>query len=125
VIAGKDYMEAVPLLQLYMLTGMLRPAQNQAANLLNSIGKPRLCFFINSGYLVLNLIINYFCIKAFGFPGAAIGTLISFVIGIIAWYFVMKKQIGLELSKIAEYSLQLFKTGYSLIKNRQLIRGSK
>jgi O-antigen/teichoic acid export membrane protein len=117
IIAGKEYMEAVPLLQLYMLTGMLRPAQNQAANLLNSIGKPRLCFFINSGYLILNLIINYFCIKSFGFPGAAIGTLISFVIGIIAWYFVMKKQIGVELSKIAEYSFQLYKTGYSWVVN--------
>jgi O-antigen/teichoic acid export membrane protein len=110
-------MEAVPLLQLYMLTGMLRPAQNQAANILNSIGKPKLCFFINSGYLILNLIINYFCIKSFGFTGAAIGTLISFSIGIIAWYFVMKKQIGLELSKIWEYSLQLYKTGYIWVIN--------
>lgn len=117
IIAGKEYMDAVPLLQLYMITGMLRPAQNQAANLLNSIGKPKLCFFINSGYLVVNLVINYFCIRAFGFTGAAIGTLISFMMGIVVWYFVMKKQIGLELSNIAEHSIQLFKTGYAYLTN--------
>lgn len=117
VIAGKDYLEAAPLLQLYMLTGMLRPAQNQAANLLNSIGKPKLCFFINSGYLVVNLVVNYFCIKAFGFPGAAIGTLISFMMGIIVWYIVMKKHVGVELSNIAEHSLQLFRSGYAWLMN--------
>jgi len=44
IIASNKYEAAAPILQLYMITGLLRPMQNQAANLLNSMGKTALCF---------------------------------------------------------------------------------
>jgi O-antigen/teichoic acid export membrane protein len=92
-----------------MIAGILRPAQNQAANLLNSIGKAKLCFYINTGYLLVNLAMNYIFLNYFGFYGAAIGTLITFLLGVVFWYFVMKKLIGLELSKIFEHGLGVYK----------------
>jgi lipopolysaccharide exporter len=118
LIAGTDYLEAAPILQLYMITGMLRPAQNQAANLLNSIGKPRLCFFMNTGYLAVNLVANYICLVRFGFYGAAIGTLITFSIGAVAWYFVMKKQIGFEPKNIGSHALEIMKTVHAMIMQK-------
>lgn len=109
IIAGPNYLDAAPILQLYMIAGILRPAQNQAANLLNSIGKAKLCFYINTGYLLVNLAMNYIFLNYFGFYGAAIGTLITFLLGVVFWYFVMKKLIGLELSKIFEHGLGVYK----------------
>jgi lipopolysaccharide exporter len=108
IIAGSKYAKAALILQLYMITGILRPMQNQAANLLNSIGKARLCFIINAVSLAANLVINYICLINIGFYGAAIGTLITCILGTFSWYLVMRKQIGTKLSNIGVYMLDLY-----------------
>jgi lipopolysaccharide exporter len=113
LIAGKEYLDAAPILQLYMITGILRPMQNQAANLLNSIGKPGLCLVINAISLAANLVINYVCLKQFGFYGTAIGTLITCLLGSTAWYFIMKKQISARLKNIILYMLDFYKLMYA------------
>jgi O-antigen/teichoic acid export membrane protein len=117
IIAGPNYLDAVPILQLYMVAGILRPAQNQAANLLNSIGKAKLCFYINLGYLLVNLVLNYICLIYFGFYGAALGTVITFIIGAVVWYFIMKKEIALELSKIVEHAIEVYKMCFGAVMN--------
>jgi O-antigen/teichoic acid export membrane protein len=113
IIAGSKYNDAAPILQMYMITGLMRPMQNQAANLLNSIGKPYLCFVINTVSLIINLIVSYFCIKNIHFYGAAVGTLIAGAIGFTIWYFVMKKEIGLHLTQIGAYIIASYKDIYS------------
>ncbi|RFM30176.1 oligosaccharide flippase family protein [Deminuibacter soli] len=117
LIAGERYIPAALILQLYMMMGLLRPVQNQAANLLNSIGKAALCFWINTISLACNLCINYFCLRTFGFYGAVIGTLITTTLGTIAWYLVMRKQIGLEMPSIIRHMMDLYKRLYSLGMN--------
>lgn len=112
VIANPSYIAAAPILQLYMISGVLRPAQTQAANLLNSIGKQRISFLINAAYLVVNLGINYVCLVTIGFYGAAIGSVITFLLGAVAWYFVMKKQIGFRLSGVFAYMREYGRMGY-------------
>ncbi len=118
VIAGPAYRVAAPILQLYMITGIFRPAQNQAANLLNSIGKPRLVFIANTFYLLLFLGINYICLWKIGFYGAAVGTVITSFIGFVAWYFIMRKEIGVQPGSIGFYILDTYRiiirrvTGY-------------
>lgn len=113
VIAGPEYEGAAVILQLYMVTGLLRPLQNQAANVLNSMGKPGLCFLINTISLLANLGINYFCLKAFGFYGAAIGTLTTYLLGALAWYLVMRRQIGIDLGTILRYMGETYKMLFS------------
>jgi lipopolysaccharide exporter len=112
LIAGPAYLVAAPILQLYMISGVLRPVQNQAANLLNSIGKTRLSFLMNVGYLAVNLGINYVCLMTIGFYGAAVGSVITFSLSAVAWYFVMKKQIGFQLNEVIRYMLDYFRMGY-------------
>ena len=112
LIAGPAYMVAAPILQLYMISGILRPVQNQAANLLNSIGKSGLSFVMNTGYLVANLGISYVCLVTIGFYGAAVGSVITFWLGAVVWYFVMKKQIGVQVSGIFHYMREYGRIGY-------------
>jgi O-antigen/teichoic acid export membrane protein len=123
IIAGSGYIAAAPILQLYMIAGISRPMQNQAANVLNSIGKSRLCFIINLLYLGLNLIVNFTCLHYIGFYGAAVGTLITFLLGSIAWNFVMKKEIGLDWKNVIGYMISFYKnlpnTFSGLIKKLQ------
>lgn len=117
LIAGAQYLPAAPILQLYMIIGLLRPMQNQAASLLNAIGKPGLCFWINTISLGGNLLINYICLSQFGFYGAVIGTLITSTLGAIAWYFVMRNQIDLQMPNVFRHMLDLYKTIYSVAMN--------
>lgn len=117
IIAGSGYIAAAPILQLYMLAGILRPMQNQSANLLNSIGKPALCFVINAASLAANLAINYTCLYYIGFYGAAIGTLITCILGLTAWYIIMKRQIGTNLYSIIKYMKEFYKILYDYALN--------
>ena len=103
IIGGPGYLAASLILQLYVIAGIFRPFQHQSANLLNSIGKPGLCFLMNGITLAANLVINYICFRNFGFYGPAIGTLITILLSTTVWYFVMRKQVGVEIKNIARY----------------------
>jgi O-antigen/teichoic acid export membrane protein len=112
LISGPAYVAAAPILQLYMIICVLRPAQLQAANLLNSIGKPGITFVMNVGYLVANLGIGYVCLKTIGFYGAAVGSVIAFLIMAVAWYYLMKKQIGFRMKPVFHYMREYMRMGY-------------
>jgi O-antigen/teichoic acid export membrane protein len=114
VVAGNQYLDSVLILQLYMITGIFRPFQNQSANLLNSIGKPKLGFIVNTCSLVLFLTINYICVRTLGFYGAAVGTLIMNLLGVIAWYFIMRKQVGFELGNVYNYAIDTYQSAFRL-----------
>ncbi len=116
VIAGKAYLDAAPILQMYMITGLFRPMQNQAANLLNSIGKTRLCFIINGISLAVNLLINYICLKHIGYYGSAVGTMITCLLGATCWYFIIRHQIGAALPSMARHLADYYKLFFTYAK---------
>ncbi|HEY4287086.1 MAG TPA: oligosaccharide flippase family protein [Puia sp.] len=113
LIAGNQYIAAAPILQLYMITGLIRPMQNQSANLLNSIGKQAVCFWMNTAALALNLLINYACLKYIGFYGAAVGSTVSYSIALVAWYFLMRRLIGFQAANIGRYMLETYVSVYT------------
>ncbi len=121
IVAGPSYAAAATILQLYMITGIFRPAQHQAANLLNSIGRPKIVFVMNVFTLMALLVINYACLVRFGFYGAAIGTLIANLLSFTAWYFVMRKEIGLQLTNVFAHIGGTYKTIYA--KSGNLLHG--
>jgi len=123
LIAGSNYLSAAPILQLYMITGLIRPMQNQSANLLNSIGKQSVAFWMNTAALAVNLAINYICLKTIGYYGAAVGSTLSYSLALIAWYFLMRRLIGFQPRNIGKYMLETYLTIYSF--GMQLIRRKK
>jgi hypothetical protein len=52
------------------------------------------------------------CLKTIGFYGAAVGSVITFLLGAVAWYFLMKKQIGFRLSGVIHYMREYGRMGY-------------
>jgi lipopolysaccharide exporter len=110
IIAGEQYVDAAFILQMYMIAGIIRPVQNQAANILLYIGKARLCFILNTFYLIVNFSINYLCLKQFGFYGAAIGNVTTCVLGTVVWWLILQKSIGIEFSAVWKYISNTYKT---------------
>lgn len=120
IIAGQQYLDASFILQMYMLSALVKPIQIQAANVFLYIGKARLCFILNLLYLGLNCILNYLCFIRFGPYGAAIGNVIGCTLGMIVWYSILQKSIGIRYINIARYIVDTYKTLYSklmLVKN--------
>ena len=114
--SGHQYLAAVPILQLYMITRLISPMQNQSANLLNSIGKQAVCFWMNTAALLVNLVVNYACVQAIGFYGAAVGSTISYSLALIAWYFLMRRLIGFQAGNILKYMLDTYVTAYGFAR---------
>lgn len=124
IIASKAYVAAALIVQLYMVAGFFRPIQNQAANLLNSIGKTKLVFYMNVLFLFLLILINYSFLHQFGFYGAAIGTLTSSLLNFVFWFFIMKREINLDTSAIFAHMLDTYKTIFRKISDLR-IKASK
>ncbi|MGZ3939401.1 MAG: oligosaccharide flippase family protein, partial [Flavisolibacter sp.] len=120
MIAGAQYADAAFILQMYMLSALVKPIQNQAANVFLYIGKARLCFFLNLLFLGVNSGLNYLCFIEFGAYGAAIGNVIGCVLGTVVWYSILQRSIEVKYANIGRHILSTYKTVYSkiiLIKN--------
>jgi lipopolysaccharide exporter len=120
IIAGPQYADASFILQMYMLSALVKPIQIQAANVFLYIGRARLCFFLNLLYLGVNCGLNYLCFIQFGPYGAAIGNVIGCVLGMIVWYSVLQKTINVKYTNIMRYAGDTYRTFFSkltLIKN--------
>lgn len=115
LIAGSQYADSAFILQLYMVSGMMRPIQNQAANILLYIGKARLCFFLNALYLAVNFLFNYLFLKEFGFYGAAMGNVLTCFLGTVVWYRVLQKSVGVQYNNILKYVVDTYKTIYTRV----------
>ena len=115
LIAGPGYEASVLILQLYMVTGMMRPLQNQSANLLNSVGRPVIVFILNTIFLAFSLIINFFLLHQYGFYGSAYGTLVTSVISTVVWWLVMRKAIGLDLKSVFRHMIDSYKLVYGYV----------
>lgn len=120
LIAGQQYLDASFILQMYMLSALVRPIQNQAANVFLYIGKARLSFLLNLLFLGINFGLNYLCFMQFGPYGAAIGNVIGTVLGTIVWYSILQKSIEVKYVNIVKNIVDTYKIIYSkliLFKN--------
>jgi lipopolysaccharide exporter len=125
IIAGAQYVDSAFILQMYMLSALVKPIQNQAANVFLYIGKARLCFLLNLSFLGISSALNYLCFLQFGPYGAAIGNVVGCVLATIVWYSILQKSIDIKYVNIGKYILETYKTVYSkliLIKDLKVAK---
>jgi len=115
VIAGSQYEESSFILQMYMISALIKPIQNQAANILLYIGKARLCFLLNLIFLGVNFGLNCFFLIKLGAYGAAVGSVIACALATIAWSIVLHKNINVKYFNIAKYAAETYKTIFAKV----------
>ena len=69
VVAGDQYMDAAPVLQITMLYGLFVPFARQFGTMLDSMGKPHINFIVVMGSALLNVVFNYVFITQFAIIG--------------------------------------------------------
>lgn len=96
IMAGRDYIEAAPILRVTILFGLFIPYAINFGTVLDSIGKPDVNFLFTVVYMLLNIGVNYLFIMNFGIIGAAWGTLTTFALTFVAMQTYLHKTIGVN-----------------------------
>ncbi len=97
LIAGAEYADSAPILQIFLLTALIKPWGRMAGISLEAIGRPKLNFRLVWASLGLNLGWNLLFIPMAGVVGAAWATVISMVITTILGVIVFRRHVPLQV----------------------------
>lgn len=118
IIAGEEYLDAVPLVRLTMLFGLFLPFGSQMGTVMESIGKPQINFYCTGIGLMTNVVLNYFFISKFGVIGAAYGSLLTYVIFFVVIQLILYKVIKVNTLNVFRYMFGFYKKGYSMMVDK-------
>lgn len=118
IIAGEQYLSAVPILQVIILATLLQPFGRQFGVVMDSIGKPRVNFILLVFIMLINILSNYLYITYFGLVGAAFGTFTALVIFLIINQIILKKEIGSKFHHPFIYMYRFYIDGFNIVVNK-------
>jgi len=117
-LASETYLEAVPIVQLYIFRILLIILQVQSGQTLISIGKSAMHFKMTAISFVLRVIVLYVCYTQIGVYGAAWGNILMALISLAFWYILMRREVGLEAGSIINHFRQQLLLAYSILKSK-------
>lgn len=108
LIAGNSYKDTIPLLHITLLYCLFTPYGRQFGNILDSIGKTRLTFFVVLLVTLINIGLNYIFISRMGVLGAAYATLAAHIIGLFIGQSILKKELNVSIKNTFIYAWQFY-----------------
>ncbi|MDP5171591.1 MAG: flippase [Bacteroidia bacterium] len=124
LVAGDQYLDAVPLLRIAMLYGLFVPFSRQFGTMLDAMGKPGVNFFLVMMGAIVNGVLNYFMIKSMGIMGAAYATLISYALFFVVNQIILYREVGIQLWRVLVYTLDVYSKGFFLLRKKLVGKGS-
>lgn len=118
IIAGEQYLSAVPVMQILMAGALFQPFLRQFGTALDSLGKPKINFRMLIIISVLNAVANYIGISILGTIGAAIGTAFALLAFFISSQLILKKEINAKTHHTLIYMWDFYKKGFSAVKKK-------
>jgi O-antigen/teichoic acid export membrane protein len=116
IIAGSKYADSVPVLRVTILYCLLIPFGRQSGTILDSIGMPRINFYIVVFSALCNVVSNYFFITRFGIVGAAYGTLFASVINFCLCQYVLIRHLGVSFINTLKYTFRFYPKTFTGIR---------
>ena len=124
IIAGREYIEAAPILQIIILATLLQPYIRQFGTTMDSIGKPKTNFYLLVFIAVLNIGTNYFFISTFGLIGAAFGTFTALIVFVIISQIILYRELNIKFHHTFIYMWRFYIDGFNIglrfLKTRKL-----
>ncbi|HQS05497.1 MAG TPA: flippase, partial [Daejeonella sp.] len=108
LVAGTIYKDTIPLLHITLLYCLFTPYGRQFGNILDSIGKTRLTFFVVLMVTSINIGLNFIFISRFGVMGAAYATLAAHIIGFFIGQSILKKELNVSIKNTFIYAWQFY-----------------
>ncbi len=118
IVAGNDYLAAVPLLRLSILTGIFIPFAVQFGTILDSTGRPMVNFLFTFFGTFLNILMNYLFIHSFGVIGAPIGTLATYLCTFLFMQTYLNRLYGVKAYRVFNYMFLFYLELWQIIKRK-------
>lgn len=118
IIAGRGYLDAVPLLRIVIFLSLLKPFDRQSGSILDAIGKPNLNFYTVLINFVITISILYFALKFYGVYGAAVGLLISLFIAVVITHIILYKILNINPFNTFIYAYRFYVDGFQILKDK-------
>lgn len=109
VIGSEKYIHSAPILRLTVFYGIFMAFAMQFGTILDSIGKPKLNFYVTALAAVVNLSFNYLFIKWFGLYGAAYGSLLAMSLMFGIMQVILNRLLGVQVLNVFHYMLAFYK----------------
>ena len=109
VIGSEKYMESAPILRVTIFYGVFMAFAMQFGTILDSIGKPKLNFYITLLGAIVNLSFNFIFIKWLGLYGAAYGSLIAMTIMFLIMQIILNQLLGIKAWNTLTYMMSFYK----------------
>ncbi|UXP32433.1 flippase [Reichenbachiella agarivorans] len=122
VIAGEKYLDAVPVLQIFIILNLLKPLGVQAGSVLEVAGKPKVIFYALLSSTVLNIICNYYLIRMEGPFGGYIGAALASALSIVFFTTIAMSYVYREcyfkFTGIFAHMMDAYRIGFELLKTK-------
>jgi lipopolysaccharide exporter len=115
VIGSEKYANSAPVLRLTVFYGIFMAFAMQFGTILDSIGKPKLNFYITALSAIVNLSFNYMFIKTFGLYGAAYGSLLAMSVMFIIMQVILNRLLSVNVLNVFHYMAAFYKELWSKI----------
>lgn len=109
IIGSEKYASSAPVLRLTIFYGIFMAFAMQFGTIMDSVGKPKLNFYITTLGAFVNLICNYLFITWFGLFGAAYGSLVAMTIMFVIMQVTLKRLFNVEILNTFKYMLSFYK----------------
>jgi lipopolysaccharide exporter len=117
IIGSEKYAGTAPILRLTIFYGLFMAFAMQFGTILDSVGKPKLNFYITTLGAIVNLTCNYLFIRWFGLFGAAYGSLLAMAIMFIIMQTILKRLFNVEILNTFDYMLSFYKDMWQKAKH--------
>lgn len=117
IVAGKDYIEAAPILQIIVFYGFFLPFIKQFGNVTDVIGKPHINSALMAVFALFNIGLNILAIRQFGLFGSAYATLLSYFLLCVTTQIILRKLLKTSTINIFRNIFQFYPMYVKMLRN--------
>ncbi len=108
ILAGSQYLDAVPFLQCIAVTGIFLAFLKQWGVIIDSSGRPGLNFLVITIIAGIHVVFTYVGIKYFGFLGAAYALVASHLVGFIITQTILYRIYHIQFISCIKYAITFY-----------------
>jgi len=109
-IYGSEFRQATTVLAILVAARLIYAYEAQFVMMLNALDHPDVAFRVNVLFVVANIILNLVLVSIYGWVGAAVGTALAALVGLVSAYYALADRITVQIP-LGELSRQFAAAG--------------
>lgn len=118
IVAGREYLDAVPYLQVISLIAIVKPLDRQSGVFLDAIGKPSYNMMLVFGTLIYGLGLSWLFITKLGLIGAALGVITAIGVTALIKVVILNRFLKISYKSVLIHTFRNYPKAFDLIKSK-------